>query len=639
MIIPILLSLFMFASISNAATPSIIIESAEVGSPNANDEYIVLRNVSASPIDISKWSIQCRSNGSTTVQKKNFNPDTIIQPQESYRLAYGSGRFAASAQMTYTTLNLVEKGGVLGLFNSTNYATTFEEPSLVSSFYYGATTTSPISTPAAPATTTIASKSVTASPEFIGQISEYPKSWPIRLSELLPNPTTGDEFIEIENTSGEGVDVSGLWLKDASGASYALGMHGENTVLGAYELRIWPRSQTHLALNNTDGETVILADQTNKITDEIYYTQDAPSNTAYARLGKSWLWTTQPTPSTKNIISSQQIPPYARAEIPNKPIKTHELFSVSAADSTDLNDTIASYEWDFGDGSKLSGINQSYSYTATGTFPISLTITDTFGATSSVSRRVTVIEADEPPKKISVSAAGISSAASSRKKSPPSPQFSGIVQIPPGILGRRRFVVNGRTVEFTTERKELPLLQRGSLISFSAHEIFKVDRLILQISARDIIKVAAITTAPPYSSFHGVVTSLEKSAFTLATTSTDYLVQSGLRYSDGNRVQIGDKLNTQGVLLSDDSDRPTIVVPNQQALTLITKTENESRLPNSFFNILILVCTTGSFILLHLFLTRYGKNYATTHVTEYLQHSIRKFRSLPKQITDYIQAR
>lgn len=647
MLIPYLLSLLLFVApqVSVAASPSVIIESVEIGSPSAQDEYIVLRNIGATPIDISKWSIQTRTNGSTSVQKKNFNPETIIQPEARYRIAHANGRFAATANMTYTTLSLVEKGGVLGLFNSTSYASTFEEATLVSSYNYNlqaeqktptsAETATQPSPPSAPNT-----KAVTQSPEYIGEISRIPKNWPVRLSELLPNPELGDEYIEIENTSGEGVDVSGLWIKDASGASYALGSRGENTVLGAYEFRIWPRSQTRIALNNTDGDIVILSDQSNQFADEIYYPNDALPGNAYARLGKSWLWTTHPTPSAKNYISPQQTPPYARAEIPSKPLLIHESFSVSAADSTDLNDHIVSYVWDFGDGKILSGIKQTYSYTATGTYTISLLITDSFGATSTVSRGITVVEPEKTQPKVSISAAGVLlSKTTTKKVASPQPQYSGTVQIPPGIIGRRKFVVNGRTVEFTTDRKELPLLRRGSIVSFSGHEVFKSDRLILQITARDVIKVAAMTTAPPYAFLNGTVSAVDKTSFFLATTSTDYLVQSGLRYSNNSRVEVGDNVSLSGVLLTDDAEHLTIVVPTQQQLIFSSKVSKKAELPNSFYNILILACTTGSLVALHLFLTKYGKNYAPTRTSEYLRSSVQKFRSLPKQITDYIQAR
>lgn len=606
--------------------PSVIIESVEIGSPTAADEYIVLRNTSASAIDISKWSLQCRSNGSSIIQKKNFNTGTIVQPNESYIVADKDGRFAATAQMTYTSLSLIDKGGILGLFTTTTYASTFEEPSLVSSFTYGVATTTPASTPTTSTTTTpgvatppAETKAVTTVLEFIGHLAEVPKKWPIKLNELLPNPTTGEEFIEIANTSAEGVDVSGLWLRDASGASYALGAHGENTMLGAYELRIWQRSITRLALNNTDGEVIQLVDQSHNIIDRIFYQNDAPDDASFARLGNSWMWTIEPTPSNKNIFIPIEEPPVARAVIPVGPIHVHQPFNVSAIDSTDPNDVITRYAWDFGDNTQAFGVTSTHTYTATGTYTISLDISDSYNVHDTVSRKINVTETQlttSTPIKISAASVLISKAAPKKVTTPSNPRFTGIVQIPPGLLGHRRFIMNGRTVEFTTDRKELPLLQRGSMISFTAHEVFKTDRLLLQISAKDTIAIKALTTAPPFTALGGTILRTDRTSFDLAATSTDFLVLSGLRYSNGARVETGDVVDVRGVLLTDDADHPTFVVPTPQHIKLLSKqSQTATTSNNSLFNFILLFASTGAFILLHLFLTKYGNHFSTFSYT------------------------
>lgn len=62
-----------------------------------------------------------------------------------------------------------------------------------------------------------------------------------------------------------------------------------------------------------------------------------------------------------------------------------------AGASTDSDGTIASYVWDFGDGSAAgSGATASRTYTAAGTYTVSLTVTDNRGATATTTRSVTV---------------------------------------------------------------------------------------------------------------------------------------------------------------------------------------------------------------------------------------------------------
>jgi PKD repeat protein len=67
--------------------------------------------------------------------------------------------------------------------------------------------------------------------------------------------------------------------------------------------------------------------------------------------------------------------------------------------SKDQDGTIASYSWDFGDNSPAgSGVSPSHTYTAAGTYTVTLTVKDNKGATDTVSHDVTVTAPpDQPP--------------------------------------------------------------------------------------------------------------------------------------------------------------------------------------------------------------------------------------------------
>lgn len=69
----------------------------------------------------------------------------------------------------------------------------------------------------------------------------------------------------------------------------------------------------------------------------------------------------------------------------------------SAATSSDPDGQIASYNWDFGDGGKGTGLFAEHEYTKKGSFVITLTITDDKGATSSTKGTVFVTEPPTPP--------------------------------------------------------------------------------------------------------------------------------------------------------------------------------------------------------------------------------------------------
>jgi PKD repeat protein len=71
--------------------------------------------------------------------------------------------------------------------------------------------------------------------------------------------------------------------------------------------------------------------------------------------------------------------------------------TVSGAGSTDSDGTVASYNWNFGDGTTASGPTATRTYAADGTYPITLTVTDDDLATGTATRSVTVAAPPPPP--------------------------------------------------------------------------------------------------------------------------------------------------------------------------------------------------------------------------------------------------
>jgi PKD repeat protein len=63
---------------------------------------------------------------------------------------------------------------------------------------------------------------------------------------------------------------------------------------------------------------------------------------------------------------------------------------VNAAASSDPDGTVVSYSWNFGDGATATGVTASHAYSASGSYPITLTVTDDQGATGQSSTTVTV---------------------------------------------------------------------------------------------------------------------------------------------------------------------------------------------------------------------------------------------------------
>jgi len=76
--------------------------------------------------------------------------------------------------------------------------------------------------------------------------------------------------------------------------------------------------------------------------------------------------------------------------------------SFNASSSYDSDGSIATYEWDFGDGGRGSGMTTSHTYTVAGTHLARLTVTDNNGATGSVSHSIIVTAAPTVQYRVTV---------------------------------------------------------------------------------------------------------------------------------------------------------------------------------------------------------------------------------------------
>lgn len=90
-------------------------------------------------------------------------------------------------------------------------------------------------------------------------------------------------------------------------------------------------------------------------------------------------------------------PPFVFFSESLETVYTGDIIDFDASESYDTDGTIVSYLWNFGDGTKRTGVSVQHSYSQVGVYLVTLTITDDDGATNSANTTKTVKEQPSPP--------------------------------------------------------------------------------------------------------------------------------------------------------------------------------------------------------------------------------------------------
>jgi PKD repeat protein len=156
-------------------------------------------------------------------------------------------------------------------------------------------------------------------------------------------------------------------------------------------------------------------------------TKSAQKGNGYWRIGGDNLdaWTNRPTSRNFNgtidevsvyplVLTDQQIADQYQAAGPNMAPTAdfttaiaNRAVTFNASGSSDPDGSIASYAWDYGNGTTGTGVNPTYTYPADGTYPVKLTVTDNLGGTATVTKNVTVAGNKLPVAAYTWTAAGL----------------------------------------------------------------------------------------------------------------------------------------------------------------------------------------------------------------------------------------
>lgn len=158
----------------------------------------------------------------------------------------------------------------------------------------------------------------------------------LRFVELYPNTNGSDEeeeYVVIENTGSEAIDVSGWSIQDASTKRFAF---KDAAILAAGATIAVGRPQTKLTLNN-GGDTLELIAPDGEVVDRVTYTTSAKGAT-YDFVEGSWRWSEAVT-VVESIAAGSMV---TDAESTTTPVATEVTHSTNSTNATSTSTTMSS---------------------------------------------------------------------------------------------------------------------------------------------------------------------------------------------------------------------------------------------------------------------------------------------------------
>jgi hypothetical protein len=221
----------------------------------------------------------------------------------------------------------------------------------------------------------------------------------IFITEIFPNPFGSDresEFIELYNSSGEEIDLSGWRLEIEAGRIFEFGkFFNQSRKLEAGGYFALYRAESNLVLDNNGGRIRLFAPRKARAAQLLEY-GEAFEGLSFCdtekidlkNIGSStktflnntlglnrWVWSEASTPGRSNQIKTANHLPVASFFAPAK-AETGLPINFDASDSFDEDGQALSFAWDFGDGVRLDLETPAHIFLRPGSYSVKLEVGD-----------------------------------------------------------------------------------------------------------------------------------------------------------------------------------------------------------------------------------------------------------------------
>jgi len=371
--------------------PNIILSEVQIEGASVDDEFIEIKNISQENIPLSGWKLQKKTSGGGISTIKSFTNDHISLPPNGY-LLWANNKSSFKDCADFTTEENLSKSNTFELIND-NIAGK-------DSLSWGDKDLEGKSFVRNPETLTW-SISDSPSPQGGDGFCPTPDDTPasseastIRINELLPNPDGAEsEWIELYNFGSSEINLSEGWkLKDKT-TTHDFSKE-PSAIIPPDGYRIIEQKDSSIKLNDTGEEILTLSAPDESVVNTMRY-EKTKEGASLSFDGSSFRWSSFLTPGKANRFGEK--PEAKKTSIPEEGYEDVPLeFTASGSDGQE-------FLWNFGDSKTSRKQATSHTYTKTGVYRGTLTVTDEDGIGESV-KEFTVDVENFPKVKLSITA-------------------------------------------------------------------------------------------------------------------------------------------------------------------------------------------------------------------------------------------